>query len=74
MVRITVAQGWEICLSGAWICMAVNKIVCCVLHLSRTTTVKQDRYGEEWLENFSTEKNLGMLVDSQLNIRQWCGT
>ena len=34
--------------------------------------MKLHRFGEEWLENYSTEKDLGMLVDSQLNMSQQC--
>ncbi|PKU43640.1 hypothetical protein llap_6048 [Limosa lapponica baueri] len=31
------------------------------------------RLGEDWLESCLAEKDLGVLVNSRLNINQWCG-
>jgi len=48
-------------------CMRFNKSKCQVLHLAHN-----NRLGEQWLEKYLTEKDLGMLVDSQLNMSQQC--
>ncbi|KAK4830645.1 hypothetical protein QYF61_012488 [Mycteria americana] len=45
-------------------CMRFNKAKCQVLHLGHNTTM----LGEEWLESCLVEKDLGVLVDSQLNM------
>jgi len=34
--------------------------------------MQRDRLGEEWLESCLEEKDLGLLVNSQLNMRQKC--
>ncbi|GAB0179543.1 hypothetical protein GRJ2_000419600 [Grus japonensis] len=44
---------------------------CCVLHLSHSNPMHHCyRLGEEWLESCPLEKELGMLVNSQLNMSQ----
>jgi len=52
--------------------MRFNKTKCTVLHLGHTTTMKSYRLGEEWLESCPAEKDLGVLVNSQLNMSRQC--
>ncbi|GAB0192057.1 hypothetical protein GRJ2_001671000 [Grus japonensis] len=53
-------------------CMRFNKAQCWVLHLGHNTTMQHHRLGEEWLESCLAEKDLGVLVDSQLNEPSVC--
>jgi len=49
-----------------------NKAKCRALHLGHSNSMKCYRFGDEWLESYPAEKDLGVLFVSRLSMSQQC--
>ena len=52
--------------------MVFNKSKCRVLHLGRNSYMRQYRLGDDMLQMSFAERDLGVLVDSRLDMSQQC--
>ena len=52
--------------------MKFNKSKCWILHLGWSNAGHKYKLGEEWLESSPAERDLGVLINSRLNVSQQC--
>lgn len=53
--------------------MSSGRDKCLVLHLGQNNPMQQYKLEEEWLESYSAEKDLEVLVNSRQNMSECCG-